>query len=33
MPFDTSKKLSIVVPYRDRPNHLKKFVPHMLRYF
>ncbi|MFP6740688.1 MAG: galactosyltransferase-related protein [Alphaproteobacteria bacterium] len=33
MPFDTSKKLSILVPYRDRPNHLKKFVPHMLRYF
>lgn len=33
MPFDTAKRLSIVVPYRDRPNHLNKFVPHMVRYF
>ena len=33
MQFDTGKRLSIVVPYRDRPAHLKKFLPHMLRYF
>ena len=24
-----SKKLSIIVPYRDREEHLKQFVPHM----
>ncbi|MEE2980233.1 MAG: hypothetical protein VYA71_01665 [Pseudomonadota bacterium] len=33
MPFETAKRLSIVVPYRDRPNHLNKFLPHMLQYF
>jgi len=27
------KKLSIVVPYRDRAEHLKQFVPHLLAYF
>lgn len=27
------KKLSIVVPIRDREDHFQKFVPHILRYF
>ena len=27
------KRLAIVVPYRDRAEHLAKFVPHMLAYF
>jgi predicted glycosyltransferase involved in capsule biosynthesis len=26
------KKLAIIVPYRDRENHLKQFVPHMENY-
>ena len=33
MPFDTSKRLSIIVPYRDRAAHLQAFVPHILKYF
>jgi N-terminal region of glycosyl transferase group 7/N-terminal domain of galactosyltransferase len=28
-----SKRLAIVVPYRDRAEHLAKFVPHMITYF
>jgi len=28
-----SKRLAIVVPYRDRAEHLARFVPHMLAYF
>lgn len=24
--------LSIIVPYRDRPDHLKQFIPHMNKY-
>jgi len=28
-----SKRLTIVVPYRDRAEHLVRFVPHMLAYF
>jgi len=31
--FDTSYRLSIVVPYRDRPAHLQQFILHMLTYF
>lgn len=27
------KKLSIIVPYRDRQAHLRKFLPHMSAYF
>lgn len=27
------KKLNIVVPYRNRAEHLRKFVPHVLSYF
>lgn len=26
-------KLSILVPYRDRPEHLRQFIPHMIAYF
>jgi len=26
------KKLSIIVPYRNREEHLKRFVPHMEEY-
>ncbi len=26
-------RLSIIVPYRDRENHLRQFVPHMQAYF
>ncbi len=25
-------RLAIIVPYRDRPDHLRQFVPHMRRY-
>jgi len=28
-----SKRLAIVVPYRDRPEHLARFVPHIASYF
>jgi hypothetical protein len=28
-----SKRLAIVVPYRDRAQHLAQFIPHMLTYF
>jgi N-terminal region of glycosyl transferase group 7/N-terminal domain of galactosyltransferase len=28
-----SKRLAIVVPYRDRAQHLAQFVPHMVSYF
>ena len=28
-----SKRLAIVVPYRDRAEHLARFVPHMVTYF
>jgi hypothetical protein len=28
-----SKRLAIVVPYRDRAEHLAKFVPHVAAYF
>ncbi len=28
-----SKRLAIVVPYRDRTDHLAKFVPHVAAYF
>ena len=28
-----SKRLAIVVPYRDRAQHLAQFVPHMIMYF
>lgn len=28
-----SKRLAIVVPYRDRADHLAKFVPHVAAYF
>jgi N-terminal domain of galactosyltransferase/N-terminal region of glycosyl transferase group 7 len=28
-----SKRLAIVVPYRDRTQHLASFVPHMIAYF
>jgi hypothetical protein len=28
-----SKRLAIVVPYRDRAEHLAKFVPHLAAYF
>jgi hypothetical protein len=34
--FDSTrygKKLAIVVPYRDRADHLRQFIPHMMRYF
>ena len=31
--FDTSHRLSIIVPYRDRQAHLQQFVAHMLAYF
>jgi hypothetical protein len=27
------RRLAIVVPYRDRAEHLAKFIPHMLTYF
>jgi hypothetical protein len=27
------KRLAIIVPYRDRPQHLKEFLPHMANYF
>jgi hypothetical protein len=27
------KQLAIIVPYRDRANHLEKFLPHMVKYF
>jgi hypothetical protein len=29
---NTMKKLCIVVPYRDREEHLNKFIPHMEKY-
>lgn len=32
-PSAYSKRLAIIVPYRDRAEHLKIFVPHMLAYF
>jgi hypothetical protein len=28
-----AKRLAIVVPYRDRAEHLAKFVPHIATYF
>ena len=28
-----SKRLAIVVPYRDRAEHLRQFVPHLVTYF
>ena len=28
-----SKRLSIVVPYRNRQEHLARFLPHMVAYF
>ena len=28
-----AKRLAIVVPYRDRAEHLSRFVPHMVTYF
>ena len=28
-----AKRLAIVVPYRDRAEHLARFVPHMATYF
>lgn len=28
-----NKRLAIIVPYRDRPQHLKEFLPHMANYF
>lgn len=28
-----SKRLAIVVPYRNRPEHLKQFIPHIFTYF
>ena len=28
-----SKRLAIIVPYRDRAEHLAKFVPHLVTYF
>ena len=28
-----SKRLAIVVPYRDRAQHLAQFVPHIATYF
>ncbi len=31
--FITDKRLSIIVPYRDRAVHLKQFSSHILRYF
>jgi hypothetical protein len=30
---DSAKRLAIVVPYRDRANHLKQFIPHIAAYF
>jgi hypothetical protein len=32
-PENYTKRLAIVVPYRDRLEHLKEFVPHMCAYF
>lgn len=32
-PHRYKKRLSIVVPYRNRPEHLNNFIPHMLTYF
>jgi hypothetical protein len=28
-----NKRLAIIVPYRDRPQHLTQFIPHMVAYF
>ena len=28
-----SKRLAIIVPYRDRADHLARFVPHLVAYF
>jgi len=28
-----SKRLAIIVPYRDRAEHLRQFVPHLVTYF
>ena len=28
-----SKRLAIIVPYRDRADHLARFVPHIAAYF
>ena len=32
-PSRYGKKLNIVVPYRDRAEHLNRFIPHMSAYF
>lgn len=32
-PLHYQKKLAIVVPYRDRLDHLQQFIPHMITYF
>ena len=32
-PSDYAQRLAIVVPYRDRPDHLSRFLPHMSAYF
>ena len=33
VPENYTKRLSIVVPYRNRAEHLAQFLPHMLSYF
>jgi hypothetical protein len=30
---DTDKRLAIIVPYRDRLEHLKQLIPHLINYF
>ncbi len=32
-PADYARRLAIVVPYRDRAEHLARFLPHMVTYF
>jgi len=33
LPSSGMPRLSIIVPYRDRPQHLARFVPHLVTYF
>ena len=32
-PSRYDKRLAIIVPYRNRPQHLQIFVPHIMAYF
>ncbi len=32
-PQDYARRLAIIVPYRDRAEHLARFLPHMVSYF